>query len=83
MFAGDQNLYDGVTIAGLVLPPSAAAASNMHRDRRSMAVAGAAIYDQPEEPATIRWPAPPLFTIEDEQQRVKQVRNRCLALLID
>lgn len=30
-----------------------------------------AIYDQPEE-ATIRWPAPPLFTIEDEQQRVKQ-----------
>lgn len=80
---GDQGLYDGVTIAGLVLPTNATTAKSMDRRRSLMpgtgsAAAAAAIYDQPEEAATIRWPAPPLFTIEDEQQRsvVKQVRNR-------
>lgn len=65
-------MYDGVTIAGLVSPT----ATN-NTDRRSLVTGGAgpAIYEQPEE-ATIRWPAPPIFTLEDEQQRgVKQVRK--------
>lgn len=78
MFSTDQTLYDGVTIAGLVLPPSVGS-NYKSKDRRSMGQP--AIYDQPEE-ATIRWPAPPLFTIEDEQQRVKQVRNRFLHLTL-
>lgn len=48
-----------------------------------MTGAGAAIYEQPDVEATIRWPAPPLFTLEDEQRqsnqpmmvRVKQVKE--------
>lgn len=67
LFGGEQTLYDGVTIAGLVLP----------KDRRSVTggpgpVPGA-IYDQPNEmEATIRWPAPPLFSLEDEQRQQQQ-----------
>lgn len=74
---GDTTLYDGVTIAGLVLPTPSTTAT---KDRRPVT---GAIYEQPDVEATIRWPAPPLFTLEDEQRqsnqpmmvRVKQVKE--------